>query len=212
MQEIVIGSIPLLAAFIISAIRYKRLKPSILRLFAWFLSFTFCIQIAGYYYSLLFKKSNHWIFNIYTLAAYGFYFCLVFRILRRPVLRLASFAMALLFLAVYAYEMCWAGSFIVYNSFAVNMGDFLVLGGCLLYLSELLMADQTINCFRMPLFWICTGIMFANIGSFLYLSFFNYILTNNLDPEGVIYGVISTVCSVIEYSFFIIAFLIPANE
>lgn len=212
MQEIVIGSIPLLASFIISAIRYSKLKPSILRFFPWFLGFTFCIQIAGYYYSYLFKKSNHFIFNIFTLVAYTFYFQLIFHNLWRPRLKQATLAMGLIFICVYVYEIFLAGSFFVYNSIAVDTGDFLVLAGCLMYLSELLMAEQTINCFKVPMFWIFTGIMFANIGNFLYLSFFNYILKNDLDPEGAIYGVISTVTSVVEYSFFIIGFLIPANE
>ena len=212
MQEIVIGSTPLLAAFIISVIRYRRLKPATLRLFPWLLGFTFCIQTAGYYYSLLLQKSNHFLFNIYTLVAYVLYFYFLRRILDRQRLRQAALAMGLLFLAVYAYEMLWAGSFFVYNTFTVNIGDFLMLAGCLIYLATLLTAEQTINCFKLPQFWICTGIMFSSIGIFLYLSFFSYILTNKLDPDGAIYGVITTVTSVVEYSFFIIAFLIPANE
>jgi hypothetical protein len=69
------------------------------------------------------------------------------------------------------------------------------------------MADELIDFFLIPMFWITTGLMISIVGNFLYLAFFDYILSNKLDPDGKIYGIIATSLDITEYTFFIVGFV-----
>jgi hypothetical protein len=75
----IIGLIPVLISLLISIIFYKRLKPSWLRLFTWFLLFSMLISITGYFYSFYLKRGNHFILNIYLLVQFLFYFGIFYK-------------------------------------------------------------------------------------------------------------------------------------
>lgn len=212
MQEIIIGSIPLLAALLIAAIRYKKLEPTWLRLFPWFMMLTFLIQTGGYFYSTLqHNKSNHFIFNTYTFIEYAFYFSILYKSVYKPGFKAAVAIAGLLFVVIYTYELFIAGSYFIYSPVACNAGNFLTLVCCILYLAELLMADRVVHFFRLPMFWIVTGLMFDCVGGFFYLCFFDYIVKNNVDADGQIYGLISTITMVVEYGFFIVGILVKTD-
>lgn len=206
MQDLIIGSIPLFVAIIASAVFYKWLEPRWLKLFPFFLSLTFAIQLAGYFYSKFFRKSNHFIFNSLSLIEFLFYLFLFYS---TPELKKYSRSIGitlLLFLLVFVYTSFISGSFFVYNTVVIIVGDLLIFGCCLLYFFRLLDSEEHRNYFVIPMFWIATAILFGNAGSFTYLSLFNFIVKNKLDPNGVIYGVIMTASSTLEYTLFTVAF------
>ena len=207
MQDLIIGSTPLLIAFSVALFYYKKLEPSWFRLFPLFLFLMFSIQIGGYFYSAIFKKSNHFIFNCLTFIEYEFYIFIFSKALTKKVLKTIAIAINLLFIIAFVYIIFYRSHFFVYNTLVNNIGEFLTLCCCFLYLSELLMIEELASYFVIPMFWITTGIMISIVGDFLYLCFFNYIMENNLDPEGRVYGIIMTSLSVIEYGFFTIGFL-----
>lgn len=206
-QSIIIGSIPLIIALSASLLYYKKLVPYWIRLFPWFLMLTFFIQTGGYAYSYITKKSNHFIFNIYTLIEYGFYLFIFYNAIDAPAVKKLVGLAAVLFAGIYCYDVLAGGHFWRYSAFARNAGKLLTLCSCLLYLAQLLMADRLIFFFNISMFWIATGIMIAAVGDFLYLCFFDYIIQNNLDPKGRIYSLIATVLSIIEYGMFALGFL-----
>jgi hypothetical protein len=212
MQEIIIASLPMLAAFIIALIRYKKLEPSWLQLLPWFTLLTFLIQTGGYFYSALQdNKSNNFIFNTYTFIEYAFYMYILYKAVCKQGFKLAVAFAGLLFVLIYGYELFIAGSYFVYSSVACNAGNFLTLLCCGLYLTELLMAERVVHFFRLPMFWIATGLMFDCVGGFFYLCFFDYIVKNNVDADGQIYGLISTITTVVEYAFFIVGILVKTD-
>jgi hypothetical protein len=100
-----------------------------------------------------------------------------------------------------------AGNFYIYNTLARNLGAMLSFFCCIIFLTEILMSDEISDFFIIPMFWIVTGIMITNLGTFLYFAFFNYILKNNLDPDGTVYIIMTDSLSIIEYGFFTIGFL-----
>lgn len=212
MLEIIIGSIPLLLALAVNIRLYKKLEPHWLRLFTWFLMVTFLIQTGGYYYSHIFKKSNHFIFNLYTLFNYSFYIFIFYKTLQNPVFKKIALLIGIFFFLFYIYQIFILKQLFTYSSVTGNTGEFLTLCCCFLYLGELLMADRIIDFFVIPMFWITTGIMIASIGDFLYLCFFDYIIKNNLDPDGSVYGVITVLLSIIQYIFFTIGFICKKRE
>jgi hypothetical protein len=207
MLEIIIASTPLLIAVFIALSRYQKLEPRWLQLFPWFLLLTLIIQITGYYYSAIYRKSNHFIFNLYIPIEYGFYFIIYYKTLNRALVKKWVLFMSICFIMICFYEMIPNMQFFVYSVIASNTGKLLTFCCCLLLLSELLMADELINFFRIPMFWITIGIMVTIIPEFLYLCFYRYISKHLLDPGGIVYGYITTITSILEYAFFAAGFL-----
>jgi hypothetical protein len=206
MQELIIGTVALLIAFLASLFNYKDLKSDGLQIFSFYLLATFVFQTGGYLYSDILKKSNHFIFNLLFLVENGSYLYIFHKILRKPVFKKAVIVAAVLFALYYCYEVLYINHFFTYSSNTGNLGNLIILLCCILFFVELMMADEILNFFVMPMFWICTGIMISVVGNFLYLSFFDYILKYNLDPDGKVYAVITTLICVIQYSFFTLGF------
>jgi hypothetical protein len=212
MLSIIIGSIPLLVALFVSAIYYKRPEPGRLWLFTWFLLFTFLVQTGSYLYVLLRRgHSNHFIFNSYTIIMFVFYACVYYGVITRLLFKKLVLYGALFFSVFCVYQVFFINHFFKYSPISYDVGGFLVLCYCCLYMTELLQSDEHINFFKTPMFWITTGIMISIGGNFLYISFFNYILDNKLDAKGNIYNVISTALSIIEYSLFAVGFYVKKN-
>lgn len=206
MQELLIGTIALLIAFLASLLNYGDLKLAGLQIFSFYLLATFFFQTGGYLYSDIFKKSNHFIFNTWILAENGFYLFLFFNLLKKPHFKKAVLVLALLFSIYYCYDVIFINHYFIYSPNTSNLGSLMVLLCCIFFFVELMVADEVLNFFVIPMFWICTGIMISVVGNFLYLSFFDYILKYNLDPDGKVYGVITTLICVIQYSFFTLGF------
>ncbi len=207
MQDLLIGSITLIVALAVSLSMYKKLEPSWFRLFPWFLLASLIIQTIAYYYSRLSGKSNHFIFNIYILIEYGFYMLICYLAINKILFKRLIMAIAIIFILFYCSAVILFGDFYIYNTSIRNLGALLSFFCCILFLAEILMSDEIRDFFVIPMFWIVTGIMITNLGTFLYFSFFNYILKNNLDPDGTVYIIMTDSLSIIEFGFFSIGFL-----
>ena len=212
MQDLIIGCIPLLIAFLVSLIYYKKLEPTWLRLFTWFLLASFLIQIIEYVYSFIHrgegieKQSNLFIFNYYVFIECEFYILIFYKALYRKTFKKILLYIGLFFVIFFIYETFFVKHYLNYSTLTVITANFIIITCCIIYLAELLMAEEFIVFFSMPMFWITTGIMIFSVGIFLYLAFFHYIFKNKLDPDGVIYGIIATSLSILQYSFFTIGF------
>jgi hypothetical protein len=207
MTAFIIGLIPALLSLFISIIFYKRLKPRWLRLFTWFLLFSMLISIAGYLYSFYVKKGNHFIFNIYLLVQFLFYFGIFYKTFQTKKLKTITLFVSISFLIYLLISFIFLNGFHTFNSLGFTIGSVLTILFCLLYFGALFNADGFINYFKIPMFWIATGILFFFVGNFLYLSFLNYILENNLDRGGNIYEYIIITLNLLLYCFFSIGFL-----
>ena len=206
MQDLIIGTIPLLIAFLVSLRFYGDLKSDGLQIFPYFLFTILILQTGGYFYSDIFKKSNHFIFNIYTLVENVFYLYVFHQLIQKRVFKIALYAGALIFFFYYFYDVLYLKQFLIYSPLVSNIGKIVILFCCIFYFFELLIAEEILDFFVIPMFWICTGVMIMVVGDFLYICFFQYILENNIDPDGEVYGVITTLISVIGYTFFTIGF------
>ncbi|HTI07590.1 MAG TPA: hypothetical protein VL832_03505 [Puia sp.] len=205
MQDIINGYITLLIALLVSLVFYKKLEPRWFRLFPWFLTVTLALQIVSYYYWVYTGKSNHIFYNIFIFPEYGFYILICYLAVKKASLKkliaLIGLAFTLMCLLLIGRDLHH------YSSFSRNAGALLSFFCCVIFLVEMLLSDEVINFFRIPMFWIVTGIMIANLGTFLYFAFFDYILRNNLDPDGTVYIIITNSLSLTEFGFFAIGFL-----
>ncbi|MDQ2718565.1 MAG: hypothetical protein M3Z26_02205 [Bacteroidota bacterium] len=207
MIDLIIDLIPILISLFISIILYKRLNPPWLRAFTWFLIFCIIISSTGYAYSFYLKKNNHFIFNIYLLVQYLFYFGIFYKTFQAKKLKKLTILVSCGFTIYLLFDFFFADGFYTFNSSAYTLGSVLTILFCLIYFGTLFKSDGFINYFRIPMFWIATGILFFFVGNFIYLSFINYILINNLDKEGNIYRFIMGTLNLLLYCLFSIGFL-----
>lgn len=212
MLEIIIASISIITVLVISLLRHRELQPHWLQIFPWFLALTLLIQPLGYFYSKLqHGKSNHFIFNFYTIVEYGFYLTIYYLALHGSKFQKIILLLGLCFLLVCMWEFLPPEYFFQYSIPASNTGKVVTLVGCLLLLTHWLQADEKIDLLSLPMFWITAGIMVTVVTEFIQLSFFDYIRHLNLDPGGQFYGYFTTSACVVQYGMFALAFLIKSG-
>src|SRR5690348_6086752 len=141
----IIGLIPVLISLLISIIFYKRLKPSWLRLFTWFLLFSMLISITGYFYSFYLKTGNHFIFNLYLLVQFLFYFGIFYKTFQTKKLKTFTLFVSICFLIYLLINFIFLDGFHTFNSLAFTIGSVLTILFCLLYFGALFNADGFIN-------------------------------------------------------------------
>ncbi len=207
MIDTLIDLIPAIISMLISIILYKKLDPAWLRLFTWFMLFTILVQIAGYIYSFYLKKSNHYIFNIYLLVQFLFYFRIFYKTFQTKKLKLLTIWVSIGFTIYTLFNFFYKPGFYTFNTSANTLGSVLTIVFCLLYFVSLFNSDLFINYFKIPMFWIATGLLFFFAGNFMYLSFIDYIIKYNLDKSGSIYWFIMVTLNLLLYSLFSIGFL-----
>lgn len=207
MISIIIALIPTIISLAICIIFYKRLQPQYLRLFTWFLIFTIFIQVAGYTYSTYFRKSNHFIFNIDLLIQYLFYFVIFYYTFETKKLKLLIILAGIIFILYAFYNFFNKSGFYVYSSATNTLGSIITILFCLLYFTTLFKFEASINYFKIPMFWIATGLLFFFVGEFIYLSFIDYIVAHNIDKGGNIYSFIIVTLNLLLFSFLSIGLL-----
>ena len=201
MIEFIIGYITLFISIVVSIILYKRLQPKWLQHFTWFLLFTLLIQFAGFAYSYYIKKSNHFIFNFYILIQFLFYFFLFYKTFEKINLKRFTVLLTLLFVLYYTYNMLFGSGFFIFSTSSNTVGSVLIIVCCLLYFVSLFMSELNLNYFRIPMFWIATGLLFYFTGNTLYLSLTGYIVKHHLDTEENFY-VLMVILNFILYGSF----------
>jgi hypothetical protein len=206
-MNIFLGLIPTIISLLISIIMYKKLNPVWLRLFTWFILFTILIQVVGYAYSHYYKKSNHFIFNVNLLFQYLFYFVIFYKTFEQKKIKLLILAGGICFVAYTLFNFIYKKGFYTYSTPSNTLGSILTILFCLLYFVSLFQAEEFINYFKLPMFWIATGLLFFFAGNFIYYSFIGYIIEHNLDKGGRIYWYIMVTLNLLLYCFFSIGFL-----
>jgi hypothetical protein len=197
----------ILICLIISIFFYDKLEPKWLRLFTWFLLFAIVTQVTGFVYSANYKKSNHFIFNIYILVQFIFYFGIFYKTFQTKNLKLIALIIGLVFVIYYWSIIIFKTSFFIFNSASYSLGSILTIICCLLYFVSLFKSEEVVNYFRIPMFWIATGLLFFFVGDFVYMSLMGYIVKHNLDTGGHIYRYIMVTLNLLMYGLFSLGFI-----
>jgi hypothetical protein len=207
MQDIAILSITLSFALAVSFFYYKQLHPIQLRVLVWLMILWLIVEVTGHAYSETTKKSNHFIYNLYILIQYLAYYFIFYKSYLSPLFKKITIYASVVFVITYIYNIFVLNYFYNFSNFVDNVGQLLTLALCFLYMAELLMQETFINYFRIPLFWVATGLMFYCTGNFVYYCMLGYILKYNLDPRGDVYMVITSVTTNIQFGLFTIGLL-----
>lgn len=207
MKIIILYTLPNLISLIGITILYKKLKPKWLQLFIYFLLLNYIQDLSAYFYSAYFKKSNHFITNIYLPISFGFYFLLFYITAETTKSKRLIAACYWIYVLFSLADVCFVNGFYYFNTYAFALGSILILLCCLLYFVRLFTSDSVMNYFRIPMFWIATGLLFFFTGSLVQHSFIRYFIENKIDPDGSIYYFIMVTLNIILHSTFIISFL-----
>ena len=207
MTSLIIACITLSISIIMSFRYYKKLQPRWLQSFAWFLLFILIIQFVAYFYSHYTKKSNHFIMNTITAVEFLFYFFIFFKSFDKKLLKQLALIMAIVFILIFLYHIFLGPGIFVYDSLAYSVGSVSIIICCFLYFYSLFQSELNLNYFRIPMFWISTGLLFFFVGSSIYESLLTYIVNHNLDPHGNFFKAIMVTLNLLLYGLFGCGFL-----
>ena len=181
---------------------YKKLQPKWLRLVTWFLLFTLLTELTGIAFIFYTKKSNHFIFNFYILIQFLFYFYFFYKTFEQRNLKSLTQLMAVIFVIYYLYNIFWGTGFFIFSAASNSIGSIFIIICCLLYFVSLFQSELNLNYFRIPMFWMATGLLFYFTGNFIYLSLMGYIEKHNLDTSGNFYMYIMVTLNFLLYGLF----------
>jgi hypothetical protein len=197
-----------LAGVICAFIAYRK-NPRHLKYFAWFLLVTFVIDIAGGITARVYHARNHWIYNISISVEYEFLPFFYLFIIRSRLVRLITRGYLLLFplliLVNYGYY-GWNS----YHTYTIITGSIFTVFLIVVYFKELLHAQQYINLFTEPVFWISVALLFYHVGVVPYIGMVNYLNTNYPAIASNYYYIVK-VLNAVMYLLFTTAFLCRFN-
>jgi hypothetical protein len=207
MFTFILGSLLLLACLLVILFVYPKVEPVWLRYFVYFLGGTLLFQAGGFLYSWYTQKSNHSLFNLYILGQFLFYFYIFGKAIQGRRFKILIYIICSIFLSFYLTNILLGQGWHQFNSYTYNVGGILTILCCFLYLFELFASETTIHYFRVPMFWISTGLLFFHAGTIAYMSLLSYINKNNIDPEGKVYEIVMVVLNVLLYLLLSMGFL-----
>lgn len=207
MLDIYLSSLTLFFALFFAFRDYRNLQPSWLKLVGWIMLLKFLFLIISYSYWRVTNESNHFIYNLYTMPSFLLYFSLFYIVFQQIKLKIITVILSFLFLLTCVYHTFILDHFYHLDGLSINVGQLFLLALGFTYVGNLLQDQHVVNYFRLPFFWIASGIMFYCVSNFVYMSLFELIINNNMDPEGNIYFLIVALSSNVQFGFFAIAFI-----
>jgi hypothetical protein len=202
--------IVLLGSTIAAVGRASVLSPSPLRLFIWFLPVTLLVELAGAALRQA-GQLNHWLYNLYLPVNFIFYSWLYYSLVQFPLMRRLIVWSTGVFISVYLINLSLVQGVYTFNSHSYLLCSFLIVVWVLAYFRQLLQSREPLNLARLPAFWISTGVLFSNLGHFLYLGLLNYLLQVN-PAWARDFMVVSLLLLILNYSLFIVAFLCQGTQ
>ena len=207
MITLFLASTTLCISIIVGFVYYKKLQPNWLQYFVWYLLYTLLFEIVAYLYSHYTKRSNHFLINSNIIIEFLFYFYIFFKTFQKKILKQLTCIMAVIYMLYNLYYIFAGAGIFIYNSSGNSIGSVFIIICCLIYFYSLFQSELNINYFRIPMFWIATGLLFFLVGNALYLALLNYILDYRLDPHANFYLSINITLNLLLYSLFTCGFL-----
>jgi hypothetical protein len=183
---------------------FQRRSDIYLRLFPYFL-FIVSILLGIVSYKAAFRANNTQWFNLLTTFQTCFYFFLLYRIIRRPIVRKIALHLIWIYPLV-AYTNILPFQPDTFHTITFAIGCLLLAALCVFYFLELFQRPQIVNLAQNPDFWICSGLLLYHTCTFPIYGMANYvakwplIIINNLNA-------VLNVLDLLLYTTFVIAFL-----
>ncbi len=160
-----------IAAFLTSVIFWPQLRLTKLRWLPLFLFFIVGVELTGRHIYKSMHQPNAWIYNISVPVEYLYYSYLFYTFYSRKIYRYAACLFIAGFTVWVIISIFFISGIYTFNDNFLKAGSISMVLFCLLYFIELLMADEMINPFTQPMFWIACGLFLFNAGEFAYDTF-----------------------------------------
>ena len=152
------------------------------------------------------RINNMALFNPLTIFQCCFYYFVLYRIIRNPIVRNVAKHLVWIYPLAAGLNILFVQKINTFHSITYSFGGLLVVALSIFYFFELFQRPQALNLTTNPDFWICSGLLF-----YFSCSFPIYGMANNLSkmPQFILTNLnsIFNVLDVLLYSSFTIAFL-----
>jgi len=200
-----------LAAFLVGVLTYSRLKGTALRLFPFFLLFIVLVELTGRYIRTVLHQYNNWLYNISTTLEFIYYAYIFEKYFKNERYKKIAARFMLFYPVVVLVNLTFIQGFTKFHSYTMVLGSFFMLVLCCLFFYEVLLTPLELELYRVPMFWISTGIFFFYLGDLSYDLCYNLLVKYALDTGRKLFTTINNNLILVLYSCFIIAFLCKRN-
>jgi len=200
-----------LAAFIVSALAYPKLKGTSLRLFPFFLLFIVLVELIGRYIHAVLLQENAWLYNVSTTIEFLFYAYIFESQLRDATFKKSTVRFMLFYPLLVLLNLLFVQGFRHFHTYTMVVGSIFMVIFCGLYFYELLLNPLEGELRRDPMFWISTGILFFYLGDLSYNLLFTLLQKYAKNTSGKLFQNINNNLILMLYSCYIIAFLCRKN-
>jgi hypothetical protein len=191
---------------IVGVMLYRRIEPPVLKWLVPFLLLTIIVEGTGLITSQI-HWQNLWMFNFFTCFEFLFYTYLYTKLIQnnkwRRVMRYAMMVYPVLFLI----NIFFIEGFTRFHTITYRIGSVMVVFWCCLYFRQLLQSPGYTAVFRIPAFWLSTGLLFFYTGFFFYMSAAYILLYTRLVIDKLVWQAISDTLNTLLYGSILIAFL-----
>jgi hypothetical protein len=198
-----------IAAFAMSVILWQKIKHSELYRLPFFLLFIVLVELLGRYIYKVLQTPNGWLYNISVPIEYIFFASLFYQSFAKKNRKVAVKIFLWTFPVWMLIDSVLLKSFNNFNTDTLKIGSLAMIIICLMYFTELITADEIINPFKKPLFWIAVGLFLFNAGEFT-LNMFSHILMKKWSVGKITFQKINGTLIFVLYSSIIIALIIAA--
>lgn len=182
--------------------------------FAWFLTFSFLLEISAVSWKLVlhqtaywnFSKSNLWLYNLYFLPEYLFYLYFFSKILKSKILNHWAKWIGFVYIVFGLANVLFLQTMAQLNTYTIIFGSGLVIFCSSLYFVQENSRKIPEQVTRTPLFWISIGALLLHSVSLPYFIFINRLSQTNIPLAMALFNIL-LILNILMYSFYLIAFL-----
>lgn len=184
---------------------YKRKNDKPTTFLGYYILCCFLFEVASWSYSYLTYKSNHWLYNLYTISQIIF-LCYIYKNeLTSNTTRKSITVFIVLYLFVLIINFLFLQSFFNFHTLTYTIGCLFIIFLIFTYFNQLLHLNEIISLRRNSFFWFNLGNAVYFIGSIFYLGSINFIIETNQDSYGELINIFVYSFTSIQYILFIIA-------
>lgn len=145
---------------------YKKIKESFpLKMFLFFLVYSFFTEVAGMFFAFYLKVSTAFIYNSWNIVSYLFYTYFFLSKIENKTKSLFIKGFAIIFVTLFLISALFSQNYLSYifkNN--IILGKVLMIVVIMIYFTELLKSDMILNIKESLFFWISIGVFIYSIG------------------------------------------------
>jgi hypothetical protein len=165
-----------LVALLAALFFVNKLKATIYIWLIPFLIFIVSAELYGRYLRVILKQPNAWLFNIVVPVEVIFYSVFTCLNLKYNAFRRSTAVAAIVFSIFAVVNLFFIQGTYFFNTHTHKFGTILLATFCCLYFYELITDSSREALFKLPSFWLITGVFIFNVGELLYTLLADYLI------------------------------------